>query len=238
MFSQSAVSIKNIDANMTLVPNATINVATIANGNTKVNFDITNTSNATTSYIAKRYDVLLNTSGSTQAAAYFCFAGNCYGSFITSANGLTLTPGQSASSLSGQFNILTADLDEANTVGESVVKYSFINENVPSDSVQVTIKYNQPLGVKEQSGVISAINLFPNPSTGGLVALTLNSAKALEAKMSIYNLLGNNISEKSVVLNEGKNKVEISTENLPKGVYFIHLKSEGLVSFTRRLIVK
>lgn len=237
-YSQSAVLIKNIDANMNLAPNATVNVNTVANGNVKVNFDITNSGTVTTAYAAKRYDVLLNTAGPSQASAYFCFAGNCYGSFITTANGLTLTPGQSASGLSGQFNILTADLDEATSVGESIVKYTFLNENNPSDSVQITIRYNQATGIKHQSNLVSSAVLYPNPSSGKQVNLSLVSKQQLATKLFIYNTLGSIVAERKILLEEGKNELEITSEKLTAGVYFVVIRKEDLNLVTKRLIVE
>lgn len=236
-FGQSTILITNNGTSMSLTPNATITEVTTANGNTKTYLDIKNTSGSSQSYSAKRYDLMLNAAGGTTASAYFCFAGNCYGDNVfVSPNALTLNAGQSASQLPGSFNMLIADLDEANGVGISTVKYTFFNTVTIGDSVQVTIKYNAPAGVNQTSNVFSSFDLSPNP-VNDLATFRINSSKAIDTKLYIYNALGAIVNEKPVTLAEGKNKIDFSAETLPSGVYFACIKS-GTSSTTKKFIVR
>jgi hypothetical protein len=234
--SFSQVSIQISENGNNVVANGTVHAVTSASSNTKVYFDVKNTSGATKSYKAKRYDVSLNTVASTTAEAYFCFAGSCYGSSTYTAGTLILNAGQRASELSGSYNMLIADLDEASAVGISIVKYSFINVNTISDSVQVTIAYNQPAGIHETNNVISSFELSPNPVNES-ATIKINSAKAIDGKFLIYNALGAVVNEKTVSLNEGKNKIDFSAETLSSGIYFASLKF-GNTTTTKKFVVK
>jgi len=233
----SQLSIQVTDNGNLVAPNGTVIAVTTASGNTKVYFDIKNTSNSTKSYNVKRFDVLLHTAGTSTADAYFCFGGTCYGDVtMVSPTPLTLNAGESASQVPGSFNMLTTDLDEANTVGLSYVKYTFINTSTASDSLQFTIAYNAPTGINQMSNLISSFDIFPNPVNEN-ATIKINSAKAIDGKFCIYNALGAIVSERSVSLNEGKNKIDFSAEALSSGIYFANIKF-GNSSSTKKFIVK
>lgn len=231
-FSQSSIVLTNNGTASTLAPNAIINLTTAANQNYKVTLDIKNTSTTTKSYDAKRYDVSLNNG----AAAYFCFAGTCYGPPTYSAGPLTLNGSQSASQLAGQYNMLVADLDEGANVGYSMVKYTFVNTNNSADSVQVTIKYNAPAGVNEIAGNLFSFNLYPNPATE-TACLNVSAAKATDASLTIYNALGVAVITQPVSLREGKNKIDLNVQSLPSGIYVATLKT-GRAATSKQFVVR
>ncbi|MCE3229675.1 MAG: hypothetical protein K0S32_4226 [Bacteroidetes bacterium] len=232
-FSQSSIQLTHVEGSATLSANAIVVGTTTASANTKITFDIKNTSASQKSYNAIRYDKNLHTG----ASAYFCFAGTCYGDqTFESPTPLTLNAGQSASQLSGQYNMLIADLDEAATVGFSEIRYTFKNTADANDSVQVIIHYNQALGLNHNTSVLTSLDLFPNPATDN-VSIRINSVKAVEGKLSVYNALGAVVNEKAVVLSEGKNKVDLNVESLPSGVYFASFKS-GNNTTTKKFVVK
>ncbi len=234
--SFAQISVQVIYGGNTVVANGTINAATTANGNTKIILDIKNNSSSTKSYNTKRYDVMLHTALSTTASAYFCFAGSCYGAATTGAGPLSLTAGQSASGLTGLYNMLVSDLDEASSVGLSVVKYSFINATTISDSVQVTLVYNGAAGLQVNNDLLSSFELSPNPVAEN-ATIKINSVKAMDGKFTIINALGAVVSEKSISLSEGKNKIDFSSESLSSGIYFASLKF-GSSSTTKKFVVK
>lgn len=179
---------------------------------------------------------MLHAAGASTASAYFCFAGSCWGASTDSAGTLVLAAGASASSSTVAFNMLVTDLDEANTTGLSIVKYTFININQRTDSLQVTIAYNQPVGINENNGLLSSFELSPNPVSDN-ATIKINSTKVIDGKFYVYNALGAIINEKTVSLTEGKNKIDFNTENLPSGIYFANLKF-GSSSTTKKFIVR
>lgn len=238
-FSQS-FRVTNMATSATVAPNAIIEATTTANTITSIDFDITNTSASTKSYHVIRRDKVLNVVAvsSTTADAHFCYGSQCYGADVdTSLMSLTLTSGQSASQIPGTYNILTTDLAEATAVGYSLVKYCFYNVADHNDSLEFSIKYNGPLGVNEvNANLLSSFELFPNPATDATV-IKVNSQKATNAKVVIYNALGAVVSEKNVSMTEGKNKIDFNVDGLGSGVYFAQIKTANN-SVTKKLIIK
>ena len=120
VFSQSSALLSIKTTSAAIAPNGTIELTTEAQDTEKIMIDIKNSDALLTKqYIVTKNIVTLNTG----ANAYFCFANSCEG-FTTNVSGntLSLTPGQSASSLSNDY-MLTADLDEGPSIGYSEVEY-------------------------------------------------------------------------------------------------------------------
>lgn len=237
--AQSSIQLKNVGASATLAPNQVIEGYTQALDNTKHTIDIKNVGNTTQSYNAIRYDVKLNSvqSTSTEAVAYFCIAGVCYGPNVTvSQTALTLNPGESASGLQGQFQMLVADLDEASSIGFSHVKYTFINVNNSSDSVQISIKYNSSLevGIKESNKDVQNITLFPNPAKEQLNLKVVSSASSA-GMLRVYNTLGDLLFTNNVSIEAGETVIPVKINSLHSGVYFVQLISESIF-VTKRFI--
>lgn len=224
----------------TIAPNQIVETSTNANTVKSINFDIKNTSSSTKSYNVIRRDIALNIVSvtSTTASAYFCFGSQCYGAEVdTALMALTLNAGQSASQSTVAYTILTTDLAEATAVGYSLVKYCVYNVADHNDSLEFSIKYNGVLGVNELSAnVLSSFELFPNPATDATV-IKINSQKATNAKVVIYNALGAVVSEKNVNMVEGKNKIDLNVDELGSGIYFAQIKTAGN-SVTKKLIIK
>jgi hypothetical protein len=230
-FSQNIVITNNF--NMQTVPaGGIVFLTTTAGNNTNNTFDIQNTSAATQTYVAKRYDIILNTG----ADAYFCFGGTCYGPGTTTSQYLVLNPGQKASQVAGQFQMLTADLDEGPSVGLSHIKYSFKNINILSDSLQMSIRYNDPAaGVKESNASVVRFDVYPNPAVNE-VNIRINSTKAQNSSVKVLNGLGQVVISKNVSVNAGSNTVLIDTKQLPTGNYYVTYDS-GDKMVTKKVVI-
>ena len=234
--SQSSLVITNTNASATLAPNAIIYLTTTAGNNVKRILDIKNISVSTKSYVVVRYDVQLNAGSS----AYYCFAGSCFGpSTITSPSTLVLSSGASASSSTVAFNMLTADHDEAATVGQSIVKYSFKNIAVIADSVQIVMKYNYPdpmASVQEFANPFKSFEISPNPANDN-INISLNFKGSDIGEISLINAIGQTVYAKPISFNDGKNKLNINVNELPNGIYFAKVKSGDFIS-TKKIIIQ
>ncbi len=240
VFSQNNILINFINTTNTVAAGSTIYTTTTAENTREIILDIKNISNSTKSYFVKRYDIILNSVNSTTAVARFCFAGNCYlASTLISPHSLTLTPGQYASSIQGDNQVLNCDLDEAAAIGYSYIKYSFINAINSSDSLQFSIKYNDPnapLAIMETSKNLDAFNFYPNPVSDELT-FKIKATKNDKSILNIYNGLGAITIKKEIYLTEGENIFQINTRELPVGIYFASLKINNS-TFTKKLIIK
>jgi hypothetical protein len=231
--AQGSIQLSDYDNANVLSPNSAILLNTAASSNLKFNIDIKNTSGSTKKYLVKRYDMNLNAG----AVAYYCFAGTCYGpGTIQSPDSLLLTAGQSASQYTTAYQVLTSDLDEGPSVGYSLVRYTFFDAFNHSDSVQVTLIYNSPVGLSESKKNLKSVELFPNPSEGNSTLL-VTSLTALNGKVMVYNALGDLVSEQNTYLAQGTNKIQLNLQHLTHGVYLVSLTA-GNHSLTKRLVIK
>lgn len=232
--AQSTIRLTIYGKSYTLSPNEIIHVKTKPGGTSSAYFDITNTGSTTNTYKVKRMDVVLN----TDALAYFCFGGQCYTENIfTSPDADTLAAGQSASQLIGDFKLLSPYLIEAPTIGYSEIQYTIFNVDVPSDKVSFTLKYNatEAVGIKENVKNLSNFIIFPNPAKESAV-INLNSIKAVQTSLTVFNALGEVVLQKEISLTEGKNKIELNLENLNSGIYFVSV-ANGSNSISKKLII-
>lgn len=234
VYSQGTIRLTNSSNSQTIAANAFIDLTTTVGNNTNITFDVTNTGTSTNVYNAKRYDMILNSG----AAAYFCFAGNCYGpSTFVSPSSLTLTSGQSASQIAGPYQKLVADLDEGPATGVSRIKYTFINVNNSADSIQITLRYNDPAAsLKEINNSLNSLQISPNPASD-YTSIKLTSNNNYNSTVSIFNSIGSLVSTKNVLVVKGENKIALNTSELNTGIYFVCVKS-GEALTTKKLIIK
>lgn len=236
--AQSSIKVLLHSTGVEVTPNSIVQATVAAEDEVKIEFEIQNISSSTKIYKVKRYDVQLNATETLTAQAYFCFAGRCFGpDVIVAEDSQTLTPNQKSSQIPGDYQMLSADLTEANVVGKSLVKYTFYNLNATSDSVQFSISYNNtPVGIKSTAKQISAVSIVPNPASDNAV-LHVQSGVTMNGKVLVYNSLGAVVLEKNVSLAEGNNAIALPTAALPAGVYFCNLSAE-LGTITKRIIIE
>ncbi len=112
--------------------------------------------------------------------------------------------------------------------------YFDYNEPVITNTTLNTIKLD--VSVKEIKGMTSDdVILYPNP-TNSTFSVLINSTKKTESEVSIIDISGRVISNKSVTLQIGENTVQENTHYLQSGIYFFQLKSNDLL-ITKKLIV-
>ena len=236
-------NITNTNLPQTVAANSEVLVNTKKYTTKDLTFDLKNTGSVRSAYKVKRYDILLNQTGTADSAiAHFCFGGSCFLSSPSISPGAdSLDSGQSASSLIGLNKVLDADLDEGGVIGYSHVKYTFFNTGVANDTIQFSIKYNAPptttTSIKEADKSLISFDVFPNP-VKDIATIKINSVKTFNSKVVIYNALGLTVYEKDLSINEGKNKIDINVETLPSGIYFANIRTETNSILTKKIIVQ
>ena len=83
---------------------------------------------------------------------------------------------------------------------------------------------------------MTTTRVYPNPATD-VLNIEVNASQASEMTISVYNIMGQNVMNKSVNLNMGMNTPSISTSELNSGIYFVTVKANGFES-TMKFIVK
>ncbi|MCS7086751.1 MAG: T9SS type A sorting domain-containing protein, partial [Bacteroidia bacterium] len=83
---------------------------------------------------------------------------------------------------------------------------------------------------------VSDLTVYPNP-TKGPVTLSFSCAEATRADVSVFNLLGTKVFEKTYETAQGQNEISPDLTGSPTGIYFVRL-SVGEHAQTVRLVVE
>jgi hypothetical protein len=236
--AQSSIKILVHSTGNQVAANASYQATVAAEDVCTIEFEIQNIGSATNSYKVKRYDIQLNATATETAQAYFCYAGRCFGpTTIVSDDAQTLAPNQKSSDITGLYQMLSADLQEATVAGKSTVKYTFYNVASPSDSAQFSIVYNgTPTGLSSLTKSNASLAVYPNPVKDN-ATLKLYAPEAGSGKIALFNSLGAVVLEKQVQLTEGNNTIQVNTAALPAGVYFCNFITEA-GTVTKRIVVE
>lgn len=166
----------------------------------------------------------------TGQQSYFCFGATCYPPSVNkSTDKVTLAPGSEDSTLKTYCN-------PRGNAGTTVVNYCVLTEN-NSDSVCITLTYNQlATGVIYNSNKLF-VNAFPNPATNDVTFLYNTEKNYLSKELVIADLTGKIIDILTVDAAEGI--ANISTLAYPNGVYVCRLMADGSpIAYTKLVIQK
>lgn len=86
------------------------------------------------------------------------------------------------------------------------------------------------------SDKLTVSNIYPNPADDFASIDYVISSQVGEAKITFYNVLGNEMKEE--VLDKDQRKVRISTREWNNGIYLYQLSSEGKSLVTKKLLVR
>ena len=172
------------------------------------------------------------TSNPTPAEFSFCWGGVCYGSG-------TDTSGQLATLASGQFVVypdLPAHAGYFDAFGfpcSGKIEYCFYDEANPIDETCFTVTFDATTTAVENKYLSEKIsNFYPNPSKD--YTNIVYPAKE-QCTIAIVDILGNQL--KTITLNQvGNQKIFIG--DLPNGMYFGRITTDGNVLAIKKLIIK
>jgi hypothetical protein len=192
-----------------------------------------NVGNTTNTYSLRRIDEVLGSG----AEAFFCVAGNCYPpSTIVTPNGQGIT----ITANSTYTDQLTVDITETNSAVFSRIRYKFTNIANPNDTLSFKLVYNNTnaVSIKELINTVASISdVMPNPANAKAF-VNVQATSASECTIKCTNMLGSLMYQKTVSLNEGKNKVDVLNDMpLSDGVYFITVQ-QGNQSLTKRFVIQ
>ncbi len=121
------------------------------------------------------------------------------------------------------------------TAGTTTISYNLVNScgTFNETSAITVVNCDTPIGVsvKNVSAHLSALNIYPNPSTGSF-AITYNTNDQQPAEAVITNLLGQQVANLKLTAN----KESIWQSGLASGVYFITLHSNNMTT-TEKIII-
>ncbi|MHC1706576.1 MAG: PKD domain-containing protein [Bacteroidales bacterium] len=101
-----------------------------------------------------------------------------------------------------------------------------LDANQP-DIINVMVLSNNPsIGIIENENDIGIGPVYPNPSSG-LAKMEVILNKPEQLSITLYNIVGQLLSEQNFDRGNGKHILELSLDNLPSGLYFIDIKTKN-----------
>jgi len=140
-------------------------------------------------------------------------------------------------SAAGWYNVCVTETVSCGATASACVN-SFLNKSSEQNAM-VTLRIRNPnpitAGIKNNKAEsINAVVLYPNPTSDNAY-FSFSSKRSGEVKVTVYDIMGSKLSEKTEKLNEGENKIEIESKNYSKGFYMVSL-NDGNVQKTVRLV--
>jgi len=80
------------------------------------------------------------------------------------------------------------------------------------------------------------IDVFPNPVSYQDLSIKLQSSVTASARIMVTDINGRVISETPVQITEGSNMLQVSTDNLSSGTYFVQVKGEMWNSQVQKIV--
>ncbi len=94
------------------------------------------------------------------------------------------------------------------------------------------------LGVAENEAVnpMTTTRVYPTP-TNGVLNVEVNASQSSDVNISVFNIMGQKVSEQNTTVNTGINTTTINTESLSSGIYFVTVKANGFEN-TMKFVVE
>ena len=90
--------------------------------------------------------------------------------------------------------------------------------------------------VEEVVNPMTSARVYPNPATN-VLNVEVNASQSSDVIMSVFNIMGQKVAEKTGNISTGINTLSINTNELSSGVYFVTVKANGFDK-TMKFVVK
>ncbi len=204
----------------------------------KFYIDIVNNGADTLSLLAYRTENVLAEGNDTTHLTYFCWD-LCYGvNGAQSIDPVKISPGDTLNHTGvgdGQYiAFIPGNID-----GYSRTTMRIVNANDPEDFLDIVYEFsvggatNSIKDAKLASQSLS--NPMPNPARDRF-SVDVELPSSNNGTLRLFNLIGKEVLRQEVNIPSSTANMEVSS--LPRGVYFLHLVSEGQAISSRRVILQ
>ncbi|HBW87179.1 MAG TPA: hypothetical protein DEF82_10715 [Crocinitomicaceae bacterium] len=100
----------------------------------------------------------------------------------------------------------------------------------------VRLNFDPTVGLDEESTEIKGVSLYPNP-TNGSSSMIMEANTSGMALITLLDMSGKQVSVANASLFAGENTINLATENLNSGVYFVNVDFQGATK-TMKLVKK
>jgi len=105
----------------------------------------------------------------------------------------------------------------------------------PHAEVIMTYNGNSILGMNRETSIVNSWNVYPNPVIDQL-NLSIDLKQSVKAEIGLYNFNGQLVSARHVVLQDGNNKIPVSTASFPVGLYTLRIYSSAGVNIVTKVV--
>jgi hypothetical protein len=190
----------------------------------KVVLNVTNLSSSQISVKLKR-SIIQNVEGMYSS---FCI-GSCYDPTVDES---TSNFNIEAGATTGREDIYIDFYPEGHE-GVMIIAFEIYNVNNVDDKVTVTVTFNISSTSISAITTSSSLNINSN-SSGATVSYSLSKQSA-NSKLIITNILG--VRQFELPINEQTGRIELPTENLPRGIYICSLQTQGRTVVAKKFVV-
>lgn len=203
----------------------------------KFYMDFVNTGTDTLELVAYRTENVMATGNDTSHLTYFCWD-LCYGvSGAQSINPIILPPGDTLNR-PGNIEEQYVMFQPGNIDGYSRTTMRIVNVADANDFLDVVFEFSVGGATNSitdaELAAKSLSNPYPNPVRNSF-SVDYELPAGNTGTLRLYNLIGNEIARQPLSMREGTATMEVSA--LPRGVYFLHLMSDGNAISSRRVIL-
>jgi hypothetical protein len=164
---------------------------------------------------------------------YFCW-GVCY-TPVVDTSGQYMFINKDSSSVAGDYS---AHYEIHETIGVSIIEYTFYNMDNPSENIKVVLKFDtSPDGIDENILKNTWVSdIYPNPASNQINIDYSMPIDVNEASVKIVNLLGTVVKEDPIDTRASNMKMDIF--DLKGGIYFYSIYINGEIYNTKKLIIR
>ena len=126
----------------------------------------------------------------------------------------------------------SADLYQGLFLDIDAENYPNSNNGEISDNILYAVKVTPSMpgwvNVAETEAVnpMTTTRVYPTP-TNGVLNVEVNASQNSDVNISVFNIMGQKVSEQNSTVSTGINTKTISTDNLSSGIYFVTVKANG-----------
>ena len=92
-----------------------------------------------------------------------------------------------------------------------------------------------PTGIFELNGEQLTVKVFPNPVLDR-VTLQFDSNEKMTAQVVVSDLVGRRVLTQKMAVVNGDNQLEVDTNPLSRGIYFLQLMHNGKILFAEKVV--
>lgn len=118
---------------------------------------------------------------------------------------------------------------------DSSAALRLMQSQLSTNAIIGSLTVSAPTGITEHKSVILSSSIAPNPMANNS-NVSFESEKTMKGKIEIVNVLGEVAFSQEINILNGANSVNINTENITNGIYFLRIVSDNKTLSTIKVV--